>query len=1107
MAGGGHLGRFRALSCAALPLPGLVRKKTVSSSGGHLAENTENDPEVVAPRGSRRVRRALSIFLLVLLAILAALWFSRERIADNVIGSQLRELDLPATYRIERIGGQRQVLADIRIGDPARPDLTIERAEVDIAYTLGWPKIAGIKIVKPRLYGEIRNGKLSFGSLDKVLFAPSAEPARLPDVRLELVDGRAQLLTEYGPVGIKSDGKGNLRSGFEGVLAATAPNLQTASCTASGLTAFGTVTTADQSPRFEGPVRLAKLRCDDAGVALDSAAAQVDLTVAPNLKDLGGGASLRSRNFAAGTSRARSLAIDARGTWKDGALAGKLAGDIGGVESGGVAMAFLGIDGQVRARDGFGKIEFQGTLDGNGIAPGPGLDKAMAAAEQSTAGTLLAPMLAQVRSALRRERPGSNFAAEVTYRRTGQLWSLIVPSASLRGGSGAQLLSLSRFQLAGGRANSAPLLAGNFSTGGLGLPRIAGRMERGIRGESLFRLTMAPYSAGGGSLALPEMTLAQAPDGSLGFVGEARLTGALPGGSARNLVLPVDGFWSASGALAVFRGCVTPRFDQLALGGLVVERRAVTLCPRAGHAIVEQRGGALSIAAGATALDLAGTFSGTAIRIRSGPVGFAWPGAISAKALDIELGPEGTATRFRLADLSATVGKDVAGRFAGADVQLFSVPLDIVGAGGEWRYAGQRLSISDASLTVLDRADPDRLAPLVASGGTLSLFDNQVLADATLRHAATGREVVRVGIQHNLGNGAGHADLAVDGLTFDKGFQPDDLTDLAKGVVALADGAVSGRGEIDWTAAGVISRGTFSTDRLDFAAAFGPVKGLSGKVEFVDLLGLVTAPRQRVRVASINPGIEVNDGEVEFEIRPNSLLSVKQGKWPFLGGTLTLLPVDLNLGLAETRRYVLQIEGLDAAKFVEKMDLENISATGVFDGQLPLVFDANGGRIEGGLLVSRPPGGNVSYVGQLTYEDLSAMANFAFDALKSLDYTHMTIGMDGSLEGEIVTRVRFDGVKQGAGAKRNILTRAVADLPIQFNVNIRAPFYSLITSVKAMYDPAFIVDPRELGLVDAEGRPVSGTGNGVRAPGLPVIVVPQPPESGSVQPPASGTMR
>jgi len=66
------------------------------------------------------------------------------------------------------------------------------------------------------------------------------------------------------------------------------------------------------------------------------------------------------------------------------------------------------------------------------------------------------------------------------------------------------------------------------------------------------------------------------------------------------------------------------------------------------------------------------------------------------------------------------------------------------------------------------------------------------------------------------------------------------------------------------------------------------------------------------------------------------------------------------------RRYTLVIEGMNVARLIERMDLANLAATGVFDGTLPLVFDENGGRIEKGELRARPPGGNVSYVGALT---------------------------------------------------------------------------------------------------------------------------------------------
>jgi hypothetical protein len=123
------------------------------------------------------------------------------------------------------------------------------------------------------------------------------------------------------------------------------------------------------------------------------------------------------------------------------------------------------------------------------------------------------------------------------------------------------------------------------------------------------------------------------------------------------------------------------------------------------------------------------------------------------------------------------------------------------------------------------------------------------------------------------------------------------------------------------------------------------------------------------------------------------------------------------------------------------------------------------------------------------------MANIAFDALRSLDYTRMTVAMDGPLTGEIVTRVRFDGVSQGEGATSNFITRRIARLPFRFVVNIRAPFYQLITSIKSMYDPAAVRDPRDLGLIDDFGNAIrrQTTGTEPEPPVLPPVPIPDEP--------------
>ena len=113
-----------------------------------------------------------------------------------------------------------------------------------------------------------------------------------------------------------------------------------------------------------------------------------------------------------------------------------------------------------------------------------------------------------------------------------------------------------------------------------------------------------------------------------------------------------------------------------------------------------------------------------------------------------------------------------------------------------------------------------------------------IRATGSLHHPATGTLVTNVSIEHRLSTGAGHATLDVPGIAFGPNLQPEQLTRLTEGVVALVNGTVTGQGRINWAAGGkVTSTGDFSTANMDLAAPFGPVTGLSTTMHFTDLLG------------------------------------------------------------------------------------------------------------------------------------------------------------------------------------------------------------------------------------------------------------------------------
>ncbi|MCB2079517.1 MAG: YdbH domain-containing protein [Novosphingobium sp.] len=1028
-----------------------------------------SDADIPARAPRRRVWRW--VFLGVFLAMFGVVlygWLSREQIARDLISGQLEALGLPAQYEIESIGTKRQVLRNIVIGDPERPDLTIDRASVSIRARFGTPDIGRITLENPRLYGSYHGGQLSFGSLDRLIFTDSKEPFRLPDLDLAIAGGRGLLETDYGPIGLSLGGQGRLRDGFSGYFAALALDAEAWGCRTKRASLFVKIAVNKEKPAIDGPVRVAGLACSEAKLALANADLELDAVLDQPLDGGEGQFAFASKDMAKGADVLRTLTGKGRLAYRKGNVTARY--DFAGerLTTGQANLGRVGLEGVVRTAGDFARIEAEGTLEGEDVQLGNGLDDAIAGLAETAKGTLAAPLLSNVRTALKRESRGSSVHAGFLLRRTGDVMSLVMPSASLRGGSGTALFALSRFQ-ATMAEGSAPRISGNFATGGKGLPRIAGRMERQAAGGLMMRIRMPEYRAEDARLAIPELVVAQSNSGAYGFAGQVALSGPLPGGAAQNLVLPVDGNWSPSRGLALWRKCIEVRFDRLALANLSLTRRSVPVCPSSSGAIVRTDGSGLKVAGGVPSLDLVGVLGDTPIRIASGPVGFAVPGTMAARTVKVSLGPPDAASRFEIARLDARIGSDIGGTFEGSAVYLDAVPLDLLDTGGNWRYVNDRLEIAGATFVLQDRETEDRFQPLIASDAHLELAGGIITAEARMREPTSEREIVRAQIRHDLNTGGGGADLFVDGIVFDDRLQPDMVSRLALGVVANAEGVVTGRGHIDWTGPEVRSTGTFSTDNLDFAAAFGPVQGASGRIVFTDLLGMVTAPDQQIRLATMNPGIEVLDGVITYELRPDSVLAIKEGHWPFLGGTLRLEPAVMNMGVAETRRYTLKITALDVAKLLAQMDLANLSATGIFDGSIPLVFDEDGGHLDGGHLQSRPPGGNLSYVGELTYEDLSTMANMAFDALKSIDYHDMRVDLEGNLEGEIITRIAFDGLRQGEAASKNFITKRIAKLPIRFKVNIRAPFFQLATSLRSMYDPAYVRDPRTLGLIDESG--------------------------------------
>jgi translocation and assembly module TamB len=613
-----------------------------------------------------------------------------------------------------------------------------------------------------------------------------------------------------------------------------------------------------------------------------------------------------------------------------------------------------------------------------------------------------------------------------------------------------------------------PAVAGTASLSGGGLPTATVRFnqsgpQRAISGVA----TVLPYAGGGARLALdPVRFTVKAVGARIATV--ATISGPLADGRVDGLRVPIVADRDTAGVLRLGPACITLSFDALAISTLRLRAARLPLCPT-GPALIRVAAGKVEGGARVATLRLTGSLGSTPLTLAADDTRVTLGNSsVDARNIAARLGEGASATQLDIGRLLGTVTTaGLGGRFDNAAGRIGKVPLLLSGAGGAWRLERGALALAGTA-TVADSAPAARFHPLRADGLKLRLAGGTIQASAQLVTPAKAIPVASVVIEHDLGGGTGTATLAVPRLAFTDAFQPDELTPLTFGVVADVRGTVTGDARIGWDARGVTSTGTFATDGLDLAAAFGPVAGLATTIRFTDLLAMESAPGQIATVASINPGIPVTDGRLVFRTLANSRVQVASGHWPFAGGALDLRPTVLDLGGPRERRLTFDLDGVDAGRFLQQFDFGNLSATGTFDGTLPMVFDTTGGRIEGGTLKVRRGGGNIAYVGDLTQKDLGVWGNLAFQALRSIDYRDLAIAMNGPLAGEMITEVRFAGISQGKGARSNFLIRRLQKLPFIFNIRIRAPFRGLIDSAQSFYDPSRLVVRNLLALIQQQ---------------------------------------
>jgi len=1024
------------------------------------------EPVVVHDRtGWHRAWRLTKFGLLLLLTLaiiaLVAVWIWRKPIADDYLKDELERRGVEGSYTLDRVGFRTQQVSNLVIGGSANPDLVARRALVQLRIQLnGSVEVYRVVASGVRLRGRVVGNKVSWGQVDKLLPPPDpTKPFTLPDISVELSDATVALTTPAGPMGFAVVGRGNLSGGFKGKLAVSAPSLRPGACTLDQFRGLVDIGVIARRPQVKGPIGAVAFACPASNLRLVQPRMEIDSSF--------------SEAFGSFDGRGRMTAASAE------AGENGLAGVVSNISFKGTPTRSLGridlaarqarladilaqrtrFDGRYRLDAAHGALDLVGDYGAAGVALAPALTAGLTDPLASAEGTPLGPIATALSTAIR--RAGSRFDANGTLRLVNRAGggAVRIERADVRSASGA------RVDVSGGDGvtfywpSNRLRIDGNIATRGGGLPdtRISLRQARS-GGPMSGQADIGPMAIGGARLVLGTVRFAARRDGWTEVNTIALLDGPFSGGRITGLRVPISGRFGTGGALRFGEGCLDTRFASLAAGALRLGPTRLPLCPVGGAIVERSPGGEVRVGAATRNARLRGRmgdspFALDAAQARYGGENF------TASGIAVRMGQSDAPVLINAQNLAGSLsGGGANGTFAGGDAIIGRVPLKLIEASGKWRVRSGDVTV-DGGLTLADLADPPKFYPLRSDDVRFTLVNSRIDTTGTLKHPASGTRVSEVTIAHNLGTGGGNAVLDVPGITFGPGLQPEELTSLTEGVIALVRGRLNGQGRIAWTGGGeVSSTGEFTTYDMDLAAAFGPVTGMSGTIRFTDLLGMETAPGQVMALESVNPGILVENGVIRYQLLPDQLVKIERGEWPFMGGQLVLQETILNFGRPSPKRLTFEVVGLDAKTFVDSMGFKELSATGTFDGVLPMIFDDEGGRIVGGRLDSREGGGTLAYNGVVNKADLGMMGGFAFDALRDLRFRSMIIRLDGYLDGEFATRTAIQGVGLGNTSTQRLI-RSINRIPFNFNVTIKGPFRALIATAKSFTDPTKVIEP------------------------------------------------
>jgi len=950
---------------------------------------TSETPPPARRNGAGKRRRAGRVALasggvaLVVVVVLAGgLYLNRRAAAQQILTGWLEQQGVTAQVQVQRIELDG-FTGRIVIGDPARPDFVVDRAEVDYAIGAPWSRTGfgvtpgRIRLVRPVLSARWHDGKFSMGALDPLVKKFTGQPPK-PDSRGPLIlveGGQLRLQSDYGAVTVLADAR--VDNGKLMRLVARMP----------------------QASLKSGETSVAGLQAD---VDLTTTGDRVAVTIHSAADAISGPA-----------GRGRDLRLTLTGALPYPDLKTRRGDGQAHIEA--ALTAGFAATGENALTDAALNLTFDGQTQGwiEAFRITGATDLALTAREASTETVKL--------NSLRATTSGAR--AEFTRGTTGFRTAISGPV-----GATADRFRFGELDLKTVRTTTALQLVADDAL----------RINADIAATAAHGAW--PLFGPVASDDIPELAEMKRALGDFAVSAPAVRLTVGPTGTAARLTRPVR-LTPANGGVLTLTAVASPVFaaapGQLGGGALSVTATRGKGLPEATVAIprwsLTPTGFTADLDARA-ALDF-GLAQGLTVRTigrltsANARLTYATPGCSAFTAHLLELGENdvsdvagqlcpGSGPLVTVAD----DGWHVRGRFAGVSAAAPFLEARVTDAEGGLSVDGSKggdltLSARIEQATIRDAAATRRFNPLKLTG-TAGLAKEQWTG--TFDIASGQNPLGRIVLQNNGITESGGLTLDTGMLTFAQGgLQPLDLSPLVAGFVEPpVTGQARFTGRFDWSPETQTSSGVITIPGLDFTSPVGEAKGLKGEVVLTSLVPLTTAPNQTLTLDSLASVTPLTDLKLEFGLDLTRFTlggaDLKVG-----GGVVRIEPLSVPFDRTKTITGALVLDKVQIGNIFSGAGLDDkVKLDAIVSGRLPFTSGPEGVRVQGGVLNAVQPGRLSLQREALTGMEASnadaevppnLMTDLAYQALENLAFDDMTVVVNSLDAGRLNLRFAIHG--------------------------------------------------------------------------------------------------